>query len=261
MKTEITRPTWEDVVFESRNKEYGAYPIRKSYNENISKSSLIALLFAAFVFGCLQIASLMKMEIKIVPSIPKKLKWETLPKIIPDAINKAVRVKSEQPITKDLPVKIVKHEVVDTPPIKPVEFNQAGNEIGPGPSLPSVGVEVRPGPVDAPVVIDPPKIFDIAQVMPEYEGGVSAMIKFLHKNLHYPPSARNMGIEGSVFVRFIVNDIGQVVDVEVVRGVNAALDTEAARVVALMRKWKPGMQHNIPVNVRMVLPIKFQLEQ
>jgi len=85
------------------------------------------------------------------------------------------------------------------------------------------------------------------------------MLKFLSKNLRYPPSARNMGIEGSVFVRFVVNDRGHVVDVEVVKGVNAALDTEAARVVALMKKWKPGKQHDIPVNVRMVLPIKFEL--
>ncbi len=80
MKTEITRPTWEDVVFESRNKEYGAYSIRKSYDENVTKASLLMIVFASFVFGCLQIASLMKVEVKIIPSIPKKLTLETLPK-------------------------------------------------------------------------------------------------------------------------------------------------------------------------------------
>ncbi len=66
MKPEI-KPTWEDVVFESRNKEYGAYSIRKSYDENVSKASVIALLFAAFVFGSIQVASLLRIEIKIKP--------------------------------------------------------------------------------------------------------------------------------------------------------------------------------------------------
>jgi protein TonB len=60
---------------------------------------------------------------------------------------------------------------------------------------------------------------------------------------------------------FVVNDKGEVVNVEAMRGVNAVLDAEAVRVVRLMKKWKPGMQHDLPVNVRMVLPIKFQLER
>jgi protein TonB len=87
------------------------------------------------------------------------------------------------------------------------------------------------------------------------------MYKFISKNIHYPNSARNMGQEGTVYVRFVVNDVGQVVDVEVIKGVSAVLDKEATRVIALMKKWKPGKQHNIPVNVRMVLPIKFQINE
>ncbi len=83
------------------------------------------------------------------------------------------------------------------------------------------------------------------------------MLKFLIKNLRYPASARSIGQEGTVYVRFVVNNTGQVVDVEVVRGVSAVLDQEAMRVVALMKKWKPGMQHDIPVNVRMVIRLNF----
>ncbi len=86
MKTEITRSTWEDVVFESRNKEYGAYIIRKSYNENVSKASLMALLIAAFVFAVLQIASLMRIEIKVIAPGFKGGKLESLPTIISDQL-------------------------------------------------------------------------------------------------------------------------------------------------------------------------------
>jgi len=111
-----------------------------------------------------------------------------------------------------------------------------------------------------PTVAEPPKFTDFAEVMPVYEGGLSAMIKFLTKNLRYPSSARMMGIEGSVYIRFVIDSHGAVTDVEVVKGINGALDKEAMRVTALMPRWKPGRQHNLPVNVRMVLPIKFKLE-
>jgi protein TonB len=258
MKTEITRPTWDDIVFESRNKEYGAYPIRKSYDENVSKAGLIALIFAAFIFGVLQIASLMHVKIKMPVPIRAPRGFTNPPVIIPNTPVKPPTAKIEQRVNTNLLEKVVTYQV-DPVSIKPTEatLSEPGTSIG----LPSAGVEVGTGSPDVPVVVDPPKIFDIAQKMPEYEGGVSAMMKFLHNNLRYPPSARNMAIEGSVFVRFVVNDHGQVVDVEVLRGVNAALDTEAARVVALMRKWKPGMQHDVPVNVRMVLPIRFALDR
>jgi len=180
------------------------------------------------------------------------------PTIIPNPPVKSATAKSEQKVNHNLLEKVVTHDV-DLTPVKPVEPILPGSEAGTGKDVPSGGVDSGNKGVEVPTIIDPPKILVFAEVMPEYEGGISAMLKFLSKNLRYPPSARNMGIEGSVFVRFVVNDRGHVVDVEVVKGVNAALDTEAARVVALMKKWKPGKQHDIPVNVRMVLPIKFEL--
>ncbi|HJW30450.1 MAG TPA: energy transducer TonB, partial [Saprospiraceae bacterium] len=84
---------------------------------------------------------------------------------------------------------------------------------------------------------------------------------FISRNIHYPAPARAMSQEGTVYVQFVVNSLGQVVDVEIYKGVNAILNKEAMRVVAMMNKWKPGLQHNLPVNVRMVIPIKFELNR
>jgi protein TonB len=102
---------------------------------------------------------------------------------------------------------------------------------------------------------------DFAEVMPQFEGGLKAMAKFVQKRMKYPNSARHIGMEGIVFVRFVVNVDGTVTDVEVVRGIYKDCDREAARVIALMPAWKPGMQNHSPVAVRMVLPIKFKLTE
>jgi protein TonB len=95
--------------------------------------------------------------------------------------------------------------------------------------------------------------------MPMYEGGFEAMMRFISQKIKYPNSARQMGIEGTAFVQFVVNSEGKVTDVAIVRGFNAACDAEAARVIALMKNWKAGQQNNTAVSVRMVLPIKFKI--
>jgi protein TonB len=95
--------------------------------------------------------------------------------------------------------------------------------------------------------------------MPQFEGGVQAMYRFLRRHLRYPRADQSIGLEGTVFVRFIIDVTGTVTGVEVIRGASGSLDKEAMRVISLMPKWKPGSQHGMPVNVRMVLPIKFEL--
>jgi protein TonB len=256
MKTEITRSTWEDVVFESRNKDYGAYTLRKSYNENVSKASIMALLIAAFVFGTIQVASLLRMEIRIPSPLTKGFDIVLPPIIIPDPPAFKQEIKSIKKPNNFFPVATT----LEPPPIETVDNIPVGSETGTD-MVPVGGIDQSGVPETNSEIRKPIEIFTIAEVMPEYEGGLKAMSRFISKTIHYPSPARAIGQEGTVFVQFIVNDQGQVVDVEVIKGVSVVLDREAVRVIALMNKWKPGLQHNIPVNVRMVLPIKFQLEE
>jgi protein TonB len=104
-----------------------------------------------------------------------------------------------------------------------------------------------------------PQIVDIAQTMPSYEGGLEAMMKFIRKKIHYPRSARQLNSEGTVYVQFVVTGDGTVTDVRIMRGFHPDCDREAQRVVAMLPAWKGGSNNGRPVSVRMVLPIKFSL--
>ena len=109
-----------------------------------------------------------------------------------------------------------------------------------------------------PEVIEGP-IFTVVENKPEYPGGDAEMYKHLGTSINYPQTARDAGIEGRVFVQFIVKDNGELADVKVVKGVDPALDAEALRVISEMPAWNPGQQRGINVNVRMVLPVFFKL--
>ncbi|HRP60853.1 MAG TPA: energy transducer TonB, partial [Vicingus sp.] len=104
------------------------------------------------------------------------------------------------------------------------------------------------------------EIFTIVETMPEFPGGgQEALFKFLQKEMKYPQVAKENGIQGTVFVNFVVGQDGKIRDVKVLRGVNKMLDDEAVRVVKAMPAWKPGKQRGKPVSVSYNLPIKFTL--
>lgn len=112
---------------------------------------------------------------------------------------------------------------------------------------------------DAPVEEKAETIFDVVENAPNPPGGMEGWNKYLKKNLNYPTQARRMGIEGTVYVVFVVNTDGSIVDADVLRGIGGGCDEEALRVVKAAPKWEPGKQRGRPVRVRMRLPIKFKL--
>lgn len=93
----------------------------------------------------------------------------------------------------------------------------------------------------------------------EYPGGVTRMVEFISKNIRYPDDDRKMGIEGTVYVSFVINKVGRVEDVEVIRGISVGCDREAMRVISKFDPWVPGIQRGKAVKCRFVLPIKFGL--
>jgi protein TonB len=100
---------------------------------------------------------------------------------------------------------------------------------------------------------------DIVETMPSFEGGISEFYKFVSKNLQYPAQARRMGIEGKVYVYFVVDKDGSLSDIEVVKGIGAGCDEEVLRITKLSPNWNPGKQRGTPVRVRMMMPITFRL--
>jgi protein TonB len=104
------------------------------------------------------------------------------------------------------------------------------------------------------------QIFMVVESMPEFPGGEPALYKYLAENIKYPQMAKESGIQGRVFVTFVVERDGRVTDVRVLRGIGGGCDEEAIRVVAAMPKWAPGKQRGKPVRVQYNLPVKFTLQ-
>jgi protein TonB len=103
------------------------------------------------------------------------------------------------------------------------------------------------------------EIFTIVEDQPSPKGGMAAFYEYVGKKLKYPAQARRMGIEGKVFVEFVVDKDGSITDVKAIKGIGAGCDEEAIRVIQTAPKWNPGKQRGRPVKVRMILPITFKL--
>ena len=104
------------------------------------------------------------------------------------------------------------------------------------------------------------EIFQIVEEMPDFPGGVAKLSEYLQKNIKYPQMARESGIQGRVFVNFVVEPDGSVSNVKVLRSLGGGCDEEAMRVVKSMPKWKPGKQRGKAVRVSYILPVNFKLQ-
>ncbi len=102
-------------------------------------------------------------------------------------------------------------------------------------------------------------IFQIVEEQPQFPGGEEARQRFLRDNIRYPTMAREAGIEGTVFVTFVVEPDGSITNVDVLRGIGGGCDEEAVRVVRQMPRWEPGRQRGQAVRVQFNLPIRFRL--
>ncbi len=101
---------------------------------------------------------------------------------------------------------------------------------------------------------------DFVENPPSYPGGEKACMDFFRKNLKYPKKAQKLGIQGTVFISFVVEKDGKLSDVKVVRGIGGGCDEEALRVVKKMPKWNPGKQKGETVSVKFTIPVRFRLK-
>jgi periplasmic protein TonB len=259
MKTEATHlPTWNELVFSNRNRLYGAYLLRKLYHDHLALAFATSTLFLLLSMAMLNLYNSLQLKVEdFVPTVAPSTRLEH-PPIIYKMPAPQKQVVQQKTVSDNSNYVATQKEVVETL-VTPTEVL----------TLPSdnTGVNteglVANGPVEVtntPVAINVPEIIDIAEVMPVYEGGQQAMVKFLGKKIKYPAAAERSKTEGTVYVSFVVSPTGTVTDVKVVKGISRECDAEAVRVVAMMNKWKAGLQHNVPVSVRMVLPIKFKID-
>ncbi|WP_224998579.1 energy transducer TonB [Cesiribacter sp. SM1] len=265
MKPELTYQNWNDVVFEGRNKHYGAYLLRKIYDRNVLLSAAIALSVFMLALSVPRLLEYFKAEEVEAPKAAKTIRYTDLappPPIDkmappPPKLNVPPPVKA---VIKFLPPKVTDQEVPEEevmPTIEEIKANETGAETIEGDA--DVVFEGPPVEVTDTGEGAPAEVFTIVEQMPEFEGGDAALMQWLAKNIEYPRQALRTGIQGTVMVSFMIDETGQIKEVVVVRGIGMGCDEEAVRVISSMPGWKPGKQNGQAVRVRRILPIKFQI--
>ena len=275
-KVDLIDNNWVDLVFEGRNKEYGAYVLRKDTGKRNLKSMLIV--FAVIIAIMAAVAA----KVAIENAFPKKVAMET------DVELSKLAQKKEAKVEKKAPVKVEEQKVVEkvkssvkfTPPVikkdedvKPEEelksqedlnktntaigsFDVKGNDEAGGEVLKAKEVIAQPEPPKE----EETKVFDVVEVMPSFPGGQAALFEWLSKNIKYPVVAEENGVQGRVIVTFVVERNGSITDVQVVKSVDPSLDKEAVRVVKAMPHWIPGKQNGSAVRVKFTVPVTFRLQ-
>lgn len=273
MKTE--KITLDDIVFENRNKEYGAYYLRTHYEENLLKAFFYAtsglLFLSAFLYFYFKTQSptmgLPKVNKGVTIIIDEFLPKEPEKVKIPKKTMNLTQIQQKAVLP---PVAVADNtRTQETPP--PDMTNLDNYLIGTVdlagiPPSDGLGMLTQPsnnsgaGTVEPPKPVEPEKTFEKAEIDPSFVGGLSAMYKFLSKNLNYPPQAARANVEGKVFVKFVVEKDGSIGQIEIIRGVGFGCDEEAIRVIKSMPKWNPGKQNGQNVRVFFNMPIWFKLD-
>jgi periplasmic protein TonB len=249
----------DEVIFEKRNKEYGAYYLRKTYDKNVSKALTITVTLLLLVVAIPLIANYLNDK----PYFGKITDNGPGPIVLTPPDEEKKELPPPPPI-KDLPVKIKLTEFVivddtnvtgDIPTQGDLNDQGKNEPINDGDVIKVESNQDDKKPIDdnADKVID----FTGVSEKPEFLGGVELMNKFIVDNVKYPDLARDYKIQGTVFLSFIVEPDGSLSDVKVLNGIGAGCDEEAERVVKIMPKWTPGKQNSKSVRVRVVIPMKF----
>jgi len=248
-------PGFDEIIFRNRNKEYGAYDLRRRYKSAASLSVLSVSAF--FILLTILISSLMPKDatavagpVIFVPVTPDKY---TNPKeIAPPEVKKPV---SQREQTRYL------QPIISTDSILPgdgmMTTDLAISSVKDGKvteNIDSVMQQIAPDPVK------PDEIIITSQEPPIFPGGPTALLKYIADNTKYPQEAIDINMQGKVIVKFAVMYDGSVSRIEVLRGVSPLLDNEAMRVVSTLPKWRPGKQNGNPVSVWFMVPVTFQIK-
>jgi protein TonB len=257
-----------DIIFEGRNKAYGAYDLRKTYNKRLLTAmmvmgSLVLLLLIGFLISNYQAAH--KKTVAVVQEIQlEDVKQEKKDEPPPPPPPPKEPPKVE--MAKFTPPKIVKDEEVKAEEKPPEVEKLEDTKIG---DVNQKGIQddnITAPPADNKGVVEAPKdntdydkTFTKVEIESEYPGGAAAWARYLNRNLTYPDEAQANEIQGTVVVKFIVDKEGKVSDVEAISGPNELRD-EAMRVIKKSGLWTPAVQNGRKVKSYKSQPIVFKLE-
>jgi protein TonB len=267
-KFDLYNPEWLELVFDSRNKDYGAYDLRKHYAGNLVKAMAIAFFSVAFLYTGYSILKPKADYVRVTNFEPTVIKLMTnvkSPPVIvppkPQASRPQVQVNTvKYPILVAVPDKNAENppKIADLESAAISTQTVKGKDEGINVDIPETGP--GGGTMKNMTEDDGPKDMNTVEVPPEPYGGAAAWQKFLEKNIRYPSQASEANKQGKVFLSFIVETDGHLSNIVVDRGVGYGLDDEALRVLKLAPAWKPGIQNGHKVRVKYTIPISFTIQ-
>ena len=280
-KIDLYDPKWVDMVFAGKNKEYGAYQLRKGTSGRNIKALLILVIAAALVGGFLAWKVIEQKKAEEQQAYMEAMELAKLQKQAKKEEKKKEQVKPKIEPKKEIPV-ARETQKFTAPVIKKDELVKEENQVKQMDKLDdkvAVGSEDKEGVKDRTVeavrseiaVAAPPpppapkpevatKVFDVVEEMPSFPGGNAALMSYLNSNTKYPVVAQENGVQGRVIISFVVERDGSISDVKVARSVDPSLDREAQRVVKSMPRWTPGKQNGQTVRVKYTVPVVFRLQ-
>ena len=280
-KIDLYDPKWVEMVFAGKNKEYGAYQLRKGTSGRNIKALLILVIAAALVGGFLAWKVIEQKQAEEQQAYMEAMELAKLQQQAKKEEKKKEPVKPKVEMKKEIPV-ARETQKFTAPVIKKDELVKEENQVKQMDKLDdkvAVGTENKEGVKDRTVeavrndiaVAAPPpppapkpevatKIFDVVEEMPSFPGGNGALMSYLASNIKYPVVAQENSVQGRVIVSFVVERDGSISDVRVARSVDPSLDREAQRVVKSMPRWKPGKQNGSAVRVKYTVPVVFRLQ-
>ncbi len=275
---------WCDLVFEGKNKDFGAYVIRTDSSRRHNKAVLLtiigSIIFGLLAFGYVKanqyleerwLADQAGQEGVIIDMRPdaeesepeQDILEEKKPEVLPEEeILNTIKV-TELAIVEDNMVSeedeiMTQDEIIAAQTaFGATNYDQGTDNLNV--SNTNVNVVVVEPPVERPVEVEQ-KVFTSVEQMPQFPGGEAALMKFLQSHINYPPMAAENNVQGRVVVQFVVEKNGNIGEVKVVRSVDKDLDKEAVRVCKSLPKFTPGRQNGQAVPVWFTLPVTFKLQ-
>lgn len=282
---DLTSKDWRDIVFADRNKDFGAYQLRKDSDKRHNMAAFYTLIglvvLILLIIGWSKYSDY-RDEQERLALIEERERMQALEVDMAEEETPEEEEPEEQKMEMEIPevpeevlatVQVTQIAIVDAEEVKNAVMdmedqkedntargvvNQEGSDDAD--KFKAVQEQVVVKEPEPEVKHEPEKIFVAVEQPAEFPGGPAAMMKWLSNNIRYPEAAQANGIHGRVVVKFVVEKDGSIGSPSIVKGVDRDLDQEALRVVKRMPKWQPGKNNGQPVRSYFNLPVTFRLQ-
>jgi len=262
-KIDLTSLEWRELIFQGKNKEYGAYKLRSESDRRHNIAMIIVAVVAVVGFSLPKLIEMVKpkqreivTEVTTLSKLDKAEVKNDVKKVQPVEPPPALKssIKFTAPVIKkdeDVKEEYKSQEAITNTKVAISIADVKGNDEK-GKDIADVKQAVTQEVED--------KVYTVIEQMPQFPGGEGELLNYINKNIKYPVIAQENGVQGKVILRFVVSKTGTVDKVEVIRSLDPACDKEAVRVVKTLPKFIPGKQNGINVAVWYTLPVTYRLE-